>query len=201
MLVFAALVIALAFAAYIGLIRPYQLRWGATDEEVLRAMPGDEVVARPHFVATRAVTVQARPAEIWPWLVQMGATRAGFYSYDWLDNAGQPSAERILTELQELKIGDFVPMTPDRKNGMWVKEFTPDTCLLWWDQKGAASWLWQLTPLDAQHTRLLTRLRTRYKWSLPWVIYYLVYDFGDIVMMRKCLLGIKHRAEALHQPA
>src|SRR2546430_14943412 len=67
-----------AFGVYLRFIRPWQLRWGATDEEVARAMSGDDVVKRPTFNATRAVTIQARPEEIWPWLVQIGITRAGW---------------------------------------------------------------------------------------------------------------------------
>ena len=68
---------AVSLGVYLRLIRPWQLRWGATDEEVAPAMPGDDVVKSPTFNATRGVTVQARPEEIWPWLVQMGVTRAG----------------------------------------------------------------------------------------------------------------------------
>jgi len=159
-------------------------------------MPGDGIVANPNFVATRGVTVNSPPSGIWPWLLQIGATRAGFYGYDWLDNAGVPSADRIIPDLQRIGVGDFIPMTPDQKNGMWVKSFETNRHILWWDKKSKATWLWLLTPLDANRTRLITRLRTQYDWSLPWVIYYLLYDFGDIVMMRKCLLGIKRRAEA-----
>ena len=87
--------ISLGIGAYLRFIRPWQLRWGATDEEVARAMPGDDVVKHPTFDATRAVTIQARPEEIWPWLVQMGVKRAGWYSYDWLDNLGTPQCRAI----------------------------------------------------------------------------------------------------------
>src|SRR6266568_4978128 len=83
-----------AAGAYLLFIRPWQLRWGATDEEVARAMSGDEFVKTPTFNATRGVTINAPPEEIFPWLVQMGVTRAGWYSYDLLDNLGKPSARR-----------------------------------------------------------------------------------------------------------
>ena len=107
---------AVAFGGYLRFIRPWQLRWGATDEEVARALPGDDVVKHPTLNATRGVTIQARPEQIWPWLVQMGVTpRAGWYSYDWIDNLGRPSAERIIPELQHVAVGDFIPMTPDGK--------------------------------------------------------------------------------------
>ena len=83
-------------AVYVGVFRSRQLRWGATDEEVAREMPGDEIVPRPVFNATRAATVYAPPEEIWPWLVQIGFGRAGWYSYDILDNLGRHSSEEIL---------------------------------------------------------------------------------------------------------
>jgi hypothetical protein len=172
------------------------LRWGATAEEVERTLPGDEVVIQPTFNATRALTVTARPADIWPWLLQLGSKRAGFYSYDWRDNTGIPSAEYILPEFQHLSRGDFIPMTPDGKQGMWVKDFKTHEYILWWAKKGNATWLWQLSPRDGATTRLITRLRVKYEWTLPWVFYYLLQDVGDIVMMRKCLLGLKRRVEA-----
>lgn len=81
-------------------------------------MSGDDVVKHPTFNATRAVTIRARPEEIWPWLVQIGVTRAGWYSYDWLDNLGKPSAQRILPQFQQVAVGDVVPLSPDGKQGM-----------------------------------------------------------------------------------
>ena len=187
----------IVFVIYLVVIRPWQLRWGATDEEVSRRMPGDDVVKHPSFVATRAVTIRATPADIWPWILQIGCKRAGFYSIDWIDNAGIPSAERIIPELQQMNVGDFVPMTPDGKNGMWVKDAEAHTYILWWDKKGNSTWLWQLSPLDDKQTRLITRLRVLYDWTMPWVLYYLLQEIGDIVMMRKCMLGIRRRVEKI----
>ena len=189
----------IALVLYIGFIRPWQIRWGATNEEVFRSMPGDEVVKNPSFGATRAVTIVAPPDAIWPWLLQIGSRRAGWYSLDWIDNAGIPSAERIIPELQHMAVGDFVPMTPDGKNGMWVKACETNRFMLWQDKNDISTWLWWLEPIDDSHTRLITRLRVRYAWTSIWVIYYLLQDVGDIVMMRKCLLGIKRRAEQLTQ--
>ena len=102
----AALVLALR------LYRPWQLRWGSTDEEVQRALPGDEVVPDPTFAATRAITVNAPPERVWPWIAQMGFGRAGWYSYDLLDNFGRRSSERVIASLQEVQVGDTVPMGP-----------------------------------------------------------------------------------------
>jgi hypothetical protein len=87
-------------AIYLFVIRPWHLRWGATDAEVERAMPGDDEIKNPTHVTTRAVTIRTRPDEIWPWLVQMGYQRGGMYSYDWIDRVfgvlDRPSADRIL---------------------------------------------------------------------------------------------------------
>ncbi len=181
---------------YLAVIRPWQLRWGATDEEVARLMPGDDVVRRPTFNATRAVTVKARPEHIWPWIVQIGFGRAGWYSYDLIDNLGRRSAERVIPELQQVRVGDLVPIFG--QNGFWVKDFRPNEWMLWGDkEKNELSWVWGLYPLDGGRTRLVTRVRLRYVWTSPAILFNLVLDVGDIIMMRKCLLGIKRRAEAL----
>ena len=92
------------------LVRPWHLRWGATADEVHGGMPGDEVVPRAQFAATRAVTVGAPPDRVWPWIAQLGYGRAGFYTYDLIDNGSQPSAERILEEYQNPAVGDLMPM-------------------------------------------------------------------------------------------
>lgn len=104
---------ATAVVAYARYVRPWQLTWAATPGEVARELPGDELVIRPTFNATRAITIAAVPAEIWPWLIQVGLTRAGWYSYDILDNLGRRSARRIIPEFQHLAPGDVIPMSPD----------------------------------------------------------------------------------------
>lgn len=182
---------------YSRFVRPWQLRWGSTAEEYARPMPGDDIVENPTFNATRAITINASPEAIWPWLLQIGTTRAGFYSYDWIDNAGVHSSEQILPGLQHMDIDDFIPMTPDRKNGMWVMDIEDPKYMIWTDNRDTSTWLWLLSPIDAGTTRLISRLRVRYKWTPPWIFYYLLQEVGDIVMMRKCLLGIKERAEKL----
>jgi hypothetical protein len=182
-----------AAVAYLLVFRPWQLRWGATEEELERAMPGDELVTEPDLDATRGVTVAARPEEIWPWLVQIGYRRAGYYSYDRLDNAGLPSAERILPEYQNLKVGDEIPL--DRVNRMEVVVLEPPRVMVW-DLPGRGfSWAWGLYPENRGRTRLVTRIRMKYEWKLPAILWYFVIDVGDFIMMRKCMLGIKRRAE------
>ena len=101
----------LATAAIIGAYAVggprWQLTWGATTEEIERALPGDELVPRPTFNATRAISIGVPPERVFPWLVQVGTSRAGWYSYDLLDNLGRPSARRIVPELQHLAPGDI----------------------------------------------------------------------------------------------
>lgn len=92
------------------LVRRWHLRWGATDDEVRAAMPGDEIVPRASLCATRAVTIDSPPADVWPWIVQVCFGKAGFYSYDLVDNGGRPSAERIIPEWQHVAVGDWMPM-------------------------------------------------------------------------------------------
>ena len=184
-----------AVAAYLLVLRPRQLRWGATDDEVRRTLPGDAVVVHPTFNATRAVTIEARPEDIWPWLVQMGLRRAGWYSYDWIDNLGKPSAETIVPELQDVHVDDLLPMSPGEKVGVWVKDFETARWLLWWDRKGDVTWLWVMDRVDDAHSRLISRVRMKYRWTSPVILFEIPFDVGDIIMMRKCMLGIKWRAE------
>ena len=189
------LALGIGFIAYFFIYRPMQLRWGASHEEVNRLMPGDEIVKNPSFNATRAVTVNKKPEQIWPWIVQIGHTRAGWYSYDLVDNLAKKSAERIIPELQNLQPGDLIPIDPNRKRGFWVKDFKPNQWMLWWDKEGGLTWAWGLYPLDKEHTRLVTRIRLRYNWLSPIILFAIAIDVGDFVMMRQCMLGIKARAE------
>lgn len=195
-LTYALLAFALVVVLYLAVIRPWQLTWGATREEAVRALHGDDIVAGPHFVATRAITIQAPPAEVWQWIIQIGSGRAGWYSLDFLDNGNVPSSREILPQFQQISVGHYVPFTPDQKNGMWVNAYAESEYILWWDQKGNATWGWYLAATGDGATRLITRLRTRYDLTFPWVLYYVIYDFGDIVMMSTCMKGIKARAEA-----
>ena len=192
-----ALVLALLLAFYLAFLRPWQLRWGATDEEIARQMPGDDIVSDPTFNATRAVTIHAPPEEIYPWIVQMGLSRAGWYSYDLLDNLGRRSAERIIPELQDIQAGDLIPMSPDGKQGLFVADFEVSKWMLWWDKDGDVSWAWGVFPGEEAGSRLVTRIRIKYRWLLPVIIFNLLIEFLDIVMMRKCMLGIKRRAESI----
>lgn len=181
------------------LYRHWHLRWGATDVEVTAAMPGDELVPATSFNATRAITIVAPPEDVWPWIVQIGTGRAGFYSYDLFDNAARPSADCILPQLQHTRVGDWVPMSSkvNQTTAFKVKAFVPNRWLLW--AKPHSTWVWKLTPVDGG-TRLVTRLKEQYPWrSSPGLglLTLILFEFGDFPMMRRLLLGIRQRAERL----
>jgi hypothetical protein len=188
------------------LSRHWHLRWGATDAEVAAAMPGDELVPNPSFSATRAITIQAPPELVWPWIVQLGTGRAGFYSYDLFDNAARPSADEILPHFQQTQVGDWVPMSRKvtETTAFQVEAFQSNRWLLW--AKPHSTWAWTLSPRDGGGTRLVTRLKERYPWrsaSGAALLTVVLFEFGDFPMMRKLLLGIRRRAERLaaHPPA
>jgi len=194
----AAIAVGLAGIGFFALYRPWQLRWGASREEVARSMHGDEVVPAPIFNATRAVTIEARPEDVWPWILQIGFGRAGWYTYDLLDNMGRHSAERLEPELQHMEVGDLVPMGPGKDAGMRVKGFETNRWMLWWDKNHLTTWLWNLDPMPDGSTRLVTRVRARPSWRHPTTaMWLLLFEVADFPLMRKCLLGIKRRAEAL----
>ena len=180
------------------LYRRRHLRWGATAAEVASALPGDDLCARAQFGCTRAVTIDAPPQAVWPWLVQVGCLKAGFYSNDLLDNLGIPSAREILTEFQHLEIGQWVSMapTPTEATAFKVNSFAVNRWLLW--RKPDSTWVWTLTDIGSGRTRLVTRVRAFYDWKRPLgaIFGVLLMEFGDFAMMRRMLLGIKRRAES-----
>ncbi len=188
--------LSLLVTAYIRWLRPKQMHWGATPEEVSRPLPGDERVPDPTWNATRALTVAARPEQIWPFLLQLGWGRAGWYGYDLIDNGGRPSTWDVLPDHQTIALGKEFPMSPwtsmrcvDYEDGRWM---------LWTGGAGSGTWLWYLDPMDEHHTRLITRMRDRYSWTDPVLLpQQLLTDVGDFPFMRKCMLGIKARAERL----
>jgi len=175
--------------------------WGATDDELTRAMPGDRLVTLPSYETTLGVTIDATPAAIWPWLVQMGYRRGGLYSYDWLDRLfgylDAPSAERILPEWQQLAVGDEIPI--GRGDGFPVKAIEPFRWLVLGGYRDDVEWSWELdlVPEGSGRTRLISRNRV---WIPPRIRFRFMMLFIEpaaFVMTRKMLLGIKRRAEGL----
>ncbi len=189
----------LLFAIYLLAIRPAALHRGATAEEVARSMPGDDLVLSPSFCATRAITIQGRPKDIWPWLVQIGYGRAGFYGYDLIENLGSGtgirSAGSARPELQHPKTGDALPISAVAS--LVFGPIQADRYLVW---RGAAapidsSFAWALYPIDASHTRLISRIRLRYHWRDRGLALDLFTEFADHVAVPKILLGLKGRVE------
>lgn len=180
------------------LYRRWHQRWGATDDEVRASMPGDGLIDDVAYLATRAITIDAPAEAVWPWLVQVGCLRAGFYADDLLDNLGHPSARTIVPELQHLEVGQWVPMspTPSDTTAFRVAGFEPNRWLLW--HQPLSSWSWTLTELPGGRTRLVTRLRIHLDWHHPAISAFSVAlnELGDFPMMRRMLLGIRDRAEA-----
>lgn len=183
------------------LFRPLHDRRGATAEELDRALPGDERLPHCDAVTTRAVTIAAPPSAVWPWLLQLGWGRAGWYSHDLIDNRGRASAREILPEHQSLEAGDKVPSGP-MGVGFKVLEVAPERYLLL-DAGGPGSkgtWVFALEALPGERTRLVERIRGRTEWWSPLRWLSGPADLLDYVMMWRHLHGLKARAEAAWTP-
>lgn len=202
-IVAALMQVGLVLAAYLLWARPYQLRWGASDDEVQRPMPGDELDLHPRFLATRAITINGTPAKIWPWLLQMGYRRAGFYGYDILENLGSPrgihSADRILPEFQHFRAGDDLPLSA--AGGLVFHAIEPNRYLIWTGNTGLGDFAWALYPVDEYHTRLVSRIRWSHHWTQPGPLAFdLFTEFTDHLAVKKILEGIKGRVEGRIEP-
>ncbi len=204
-------------------MRPWYLRWGASPEECAKALPGDELVRRADLVATRAITIRARPERIWPWLAQMGQGRGGLYSYDALENlvgCDMHSADRVVPEWQDVAPGDAFRLHPDV--ALEVTAVEPDRALvirggvLMGDAAPPYDFTWAFVLEDVEPvrgssgaatgspsaadtrsgaaTRLLVRERYGYtRWWAPLLVEPV--EAVSFVMSSKMLRGIKERAE------
>jgi len=198
-------VLTLVMAAYLFLLRPYQLHWGATASEISRNIPGDGLPPNPSFLATRAITINGTPEEIWPWLIQMGYGRAGFYGYDILENIGSPqglrSAEHILPEFQDFEVGDEVPISAVAS--MKFSAIEPYRYLIWLgdEEENPGAFTWALYPLGGSQTRLISRIRWSYHWTaIKMIPLELFTEFTDHIAVRKILQGVKGRVEGDVEP-
>lgn len=186
-------------AAYIWGIRPAQLQWGATPAEVARPMPEDQSVVDPIFDATRAITIHATPEQIYPWLVQMGFGRAGFYGYDLIENVGSSSgigsAQTIIPDLQNPKTGDNLPLSVAAT--LVYGPISPNKFVVWKGTEDPPSgvFIWELVPIDARNTRLISRIRWNYVRTPPGLMLGVFTEFADHIAVRKILEGVRDRAE------
>ena len=187
----AALVVVVGL--YLWAIKPWHMRWGANDLEVARAMPGDELIPNAGS-ATRAITIAAPPEEIWPWLVQLGFGKAGWYSYDWIDNDFQPSADRVLPEYQDLQLADKILMMPTM--GFVVEEIDHPRSIVSVLEDGSTSWCLGLYPRDDGGTRLVSRWRPKFEITPATVFLMALSEPGTFIMEQKMLRSIRDRVEA-----
>jgi hypothetical protein len=196
-------------AGYALAIRPWHLRWGATDEELVETLPGDDVKPEAGIQVTHAITINAPAETVWQWLVQIGQDRGGFYSYDWLENVFDlriQNTDEIKPEWQELKIGDFVRSAHqgwlggkfDDKAGWFVVGLEPNRSLVLRDEIEKGSWAFVLKPVGENQTRLIIRVRGDEASSLSRkIINYTVFEPAHFIMERKMLLTLKQKAEAV----
>ena len=189
-----------AAVAYFGFLRRWHMTWGATAQEADGAVAGDELMPHPDIVATRVVEIDAGPAAIWPWLVQMGPGRGGAYTYAWIERRlgiDIHNTGRIIPELQDLQVGDEIARPG---YAMRVERLDPEHALVIRSSNGAWVWSFELRPVNS-HTRLISRNRFATA-ALPLrdKLAYPLIEPGSWVMERKMLLTIKQRAEQLAQP-
>jgi hypothetical protein len=207
----AAVVAGAAVVAYRRWITPWQQRWGATDDELTLSLPGDELIDEPASQLTRAITIDVSPEQVWPWIVQLGADRGGFYSYDWLEDLFGlriHSADHIVDDWQHLAAGDLVYANRARTGGWYVVELRPNEALALEVADLAAGrpirrdeklrweflWIFALRPTPVGATRLLVRERAAFASPITRL---LMAPVGPVsfVMTRRMLLGIRSRAE------
>jgi hypothetical protein len=193
----AAVGLTLLGIAYHHLLRARVVNWGATPDEVAAHVPGDELLSDAQVVATRVITINAQPEAIWPWLVQMGVGRGGAYTYDWIEQLlglDMHSADRILPEFQQLKVGDVLPLRPNDP-GMRIEILDPGRAMSSRSEDGNWVWSFALVPENGS-TRLMSRYRARVRTKGERVAMAAM-EIGSLVMERRMLRGIKERAERI----
>jgi len=188
--------------AYAFVIRPWMLRWGSTAEERARPLPGDDLEPDATYVTTRAVTIKAPTESIWPWLVQMGQDRAGFYTHNWVERllqSGIPDTSVIRPEWQYLEAGDLMRTNRDiggKPMGWPVAAVDPGRSLVVSSRRmPAGCYAFVIDPIDSETSRLIVRDRARWKWW-EWPFVALIYEPLHAYMETGLISGIRRRAEA-----
>ena len=177
--------------------------WGSTPDEIASALPGDELCPNARIVATRSISLGSPPEQVFPWLRQMGFGRAGWYSYDLLDNLGRRSARRVVDEWQHVSAGDSIPGGPVEFDATIVDP--PHSFVLRLAARGrlgrriAFTLAYDLRPAGSG-TRLVTRARARIDLPGGVLLERLILEPGDGIMVRKQLLGLARRVGVPPQP-
>jgi hypothetical protein len=198
--------VALLLFAYLSVSTvtfPWHRSWGVTETERVAAMPGDRPVRMPQLEIMHGVTIAAPPERVWPWLVQIGQDRAGFYSYDWLERLffdDIRNADEVKVEWQRRRVGDFVRAAQPgylggvlgTELGWYVTEIQPGRALVL-HQWGA----FVLQPDGRGGTRLLVRSTISDPRMPVWAaaMSFAAFELPHFIMERRMLLGIKERAE------
>jgi hypothetical protein len=185
-----------AIAVLYPRVRRLILSWGATSEEAASRLPGDELLEDADGVSTRAITIDAPAASVWPWLAQMGPSpRGGAYTYDWIENLfglDMHSADRVLPEFQHPQVGDTINLGANR---MRLARVEPEHVLAWRSDDG--NWVWAFVLEEGNSA---TRLISRNRFRLPTIaarVGMLPMEPGSLLMEWRMLRGIKNRAERL----
>lgn len=197
---------AIVTAVYLLFLWPWMRTWGATGAEIKADLPGDDIVPAANIRSTKGITIQARPEEIYPWLLQIGVDRGGMYSYDWLENLfglRVHSTDQIVPGYQQVQIGDFWRFTPENfvlnpGPGLYVQQLIEnEAILLCFGMENNAeapcidTWQFLLVPRADGSTRLLLRSNMEMVPELPIKLTY----FAQFIMERKMLLTLRERAE------
>ena len=193
-----------------GVLRLLVQELGAVPADASRELAGDVLLPGVRFQKTHATTIEAPDDHVWPWLMQMGAGRAGWYSFDFLDNGRMPSADHIIPELQSLSVGDILPALPRRTDGFAVVSLDAPRSLVLGDPalvpgglrpKSAppwkTSWAFVLEPIGGDATRLTVRVRADYAPGLKMAVLRPAIALAHEVMERRQLHNLRLRAEAM----
>ena len=189
----------LCFVAVVSLyrfvIQSRNLNWGLDGNAASHHFPGDELLRKPDYISTHALTIDAPAEKVWPWLVQIGQNRGGFYSYTWIENLmglQMRNADRIVPQWQTLAAGDEINLAP--RNSMVVAAIEkPKHIVCDMPLAKKTTWAFILEPLAEGKSRLISRIRMNFGDDLRWDLVF--FDIGHFIMDRKMLSGIKERAE------